>query len=299
MSTLAGRGVKRAGLLIVLGLLACCRTPEPSWRVGLGYRQAEAFRVRVGRYGYPYVKVGVNGRPVEVVFDTGNMTGLTLSRDTAEELGLLEDGSAQMYDSGGSETDRVRRFRVDRLGVFGEELRQQHAVEQLGDLPGLLGPPLLQNRRFTLDYEAGLLAVSESPLPKDARAGSALPLVWSSRLPGLVVVRGIANGQPVLVELDTGKSRTTVDGALVTRLGLQKAGWRAAWRPGVTVPDLQLGPHKFSVPSAKVVSLSGISDGLPEPIAMGVGSDILSQVVFTVDYRERIAYLMARNEDRR
>ena len=233
--------MKRAALFVVLGLLLGCRTPEPSWRVGLGYERAEAFPIRVGKHGLPHAHVDVNGTPVEVVFDTGGMTGFSLSPEHVGDLGLPEDGRVRLYDSSGSETDRVRRFGVDRLGVFGQEFRQQHAVEHLRGLPGLLGPPLLQNRRFTLDYEARLLAVSKSPLPRDAYAGAALPLVWSAVRPGLIVVRGAANGQPVLVELDTGKSRTTVDRAWVSRLGLRKAGWRAAWMPGVTIPELQLG----------------------------------------------------------
>ena len=47
----------------------------------------------------------------------------------------------------------------------------------------------------------------------------------------------------------------------------------------------------FTVPSAKEVGFGAISAGLPEPIVVGVGSDILSGLVLSVDYRTRELYL--------
>jgi hypothetical protein len=45
-----------------------------------------------------------------------------------------------------------------------------------------------------------------------------------------------------------------------------------------------LGNIGFSVECAKAADLSGISDGYPKPILVGIGADILLQSVVTIDY---------------
>lgn len=82
----------------------------------------------------------------------------------------------------------------------------------------------------------------------------------------------------MLIEIDTGKSRTTINRSVVEDLGLEETP------AGAVVGKIQLGPRTFTVSSAKVVDTSGISRGLPMPISFGLGSDILSEFVFTVDY---------------
>lgn len=49
------------------------------------------------------------------------------------------------------------------------------------------------------------------------------------------------------------------------------------------IPALQLGTHRFRVPSAKRISLRGIDPDLQQPIQIGIGSDLLRRVVLTVD----------------
>jgi len=223
------------------------------------------------------------------MFDTGNLSGLLVSTELADSLTLAPSGQVQSQNSDGSPAGSKRRFTVNQLRVFGEEWVQQTAVERHEKYPpALIGPRFLQDRRFTLDYRSRALAVSKSAAPPTAQAGVAEPLVWSSRLPGLLVVQGSVNQHRVLLQLDTGKSRTCIDGGFLASLGLRNADAR-----GVPIPDLRLGGRSFSVPSAKVVGFGGISEGLPEPIIVGVGSDVLRNIVLTVDYRTRTAWFAA------
>jgi len=104
----------------------------------------------------------------------------------------------------------------------------------------------------------------------------------------MLVVRGAVNGEPVLIQLDTGKSRTCVDPAFAARLGLPPAP------DGVSIRELSLGGVSFLVSSAKRVSFSGISQDLPEPIAVGIGSDVLARLLLTVDYPGRLAFVARR-----
>ena len=89
----------------------------------------------------------------------------------------------------------------------------------------------------------------------------------------------------VLIELDTGKSRTVINPQLASELGL-KRGTR-----GVEIRALRLGDLSFRVPSAKEVDQTGIDPSLPESILVGVGSDILSRFVWTVDYETGAVWL--------
>jgi len=76
-----------------------------------------------------------------------------------------------------------------------------------------------------------------------------------------------------------------VDPALAARLGLPPAP------DGVSIRELSLGGVSFLVSSAKRVSFSGISQDLPEPIAVGIGSDVLARLLLTVDYPGRRAFI--------
>jgi hypothetical protein len=228
----------------------------------------------------------VDGHPVEVALDTANMSGLLLAPALADRLGLQVIGHSDFFDSDGKRLGTRREYRVGSLRAFGTEWRGQVAYEDdRNEVRGRIGPRFLLGRRFTLDYRARRLAVSASPLPPESFAGSRLPLLWSSRYPGMLVVRGAVNGQPALIQLDTGKSRTCVDPALVERLGLRSAPG------GVSIRELSLGGVSLLVSSAKVVSLSALGQDLPEPVAVGIGSDVLSRLLLTVDYPQRVAFV--------
>ncbi len=82
----------------------------------------------------------------------------------------------------------------------------------------------------------------------------------------------------MLTEFDTGASRTNVDPQLVRELALPVAAH------GVRIDSLSIGSLVFAVPSAKVVPKSGIDLALTPPVQLAVGSDILAQMVLTVDH---------------
>ncbi len=278
--------IRLALALFVLATAGCCAPPSPAWRRTLRYADAETFSIRLGPHGFPMVRSAIDRHPVELVLDTANMSDLVLSRGLAERLGLPVVGRSDYFGSDGRRIGSRREYRVRSLGAFGAEWPRVVAFEDdRSDEPGLIGPHYLLGRRFTLDYRARRLAVSASPLPAGSFAGTRLPLVWSERYPGMLVVRGAVNGQPVLMQLDTGKSRTCVDPVLARSLGLE------AVPGGVRVRELTLGGVSLFVSSAKEVSFSALGQGLPEPVVVGVGSDVLSRLLLTVDYGQRAAFI--------
>ncbi|MCP4662671.1 MAG: hypothetical protein GY856_45330 [bacterium] len=261
----------------------------PSWCKTLGYGPNEIHRVRTGKFGYAYVRVLVNGREVELPFDTGNMTGLGVSPEIAERSRLEEAGETTHYHASGQVAGSYKVFKVREFVAFGRTWNDQLADEEWRPgLDGLLGPRYVNGGRFTLDAERGILAVSSSPFPDEA-PGTRIPMVRSPApdLEELILIPGSVNGVEVLVELDTGKSRCVVDPELAKSLHLPEA------RNGYRFDEIRLGPFTFSVPSAKESNLRGISEGLSRPVLVGVGIDLLSQLLFSVDYSQRIVILQS------
>ena len=256
------------------------------WQKELEYESSEIFPIKVGKYGYPYVQVIINGQELEMAFDTGNMSGLLVAPETAKQLSLSSIGESKHYDSSGETIGTSRVFIVPELVVFGKVWAEEQAHEHAGSgLVGLIGPRYVYGKRFTIDYKNEVIAVSESPSSRIEQENITFPLVRSKDHIGMIVIRGEVNGYPVLIQIDTGKSRTCVDPVLVEKMNLPEV------TRGYRIDEIQLGPYSFMVTSAKKVSFRGISGDLPEPILIGMGSDILSQVILSVDYLRQIVMI--------
>ncbi|MBN2430984.1 MAG: aspartyl protease family protein [Acidobacteria bacterium] len=280
-----------AMLLLVMMLAAWgCRrsTYVVPWITNLGYRPAEIHAITTGVYAMPNVPVTINGRRLQLVLDTGNLSGLTLTPDWLHRLDLPVVDEVATYDSIGTETGRVPVHRAAEVAAFGRRWTDVQVLQRdTGVIDGLIGPAFLLDRRFTLDYRNRLMGISTTPLPNEAAHSHGGELVSHPGLPGLILMRGTVNGQAVLIGVDTGKSRTCIDERLVNQLDLPRTP------DGCQVESVTVGPFSFDVPSAKVLSFAGLSRELPEPVLLAVGSDIMLQVILSVDY-PRGRYMLTR-----
>lgn len=283
-------GRRAAPLAAVLGLaLVSGCSPSPSsagWQEAFGYAPSQVHEVEIGAFGCPVAPVSVDGRTFGLPFDTGNMVGLSLSTALYDELAPEPSGSYVRRNSAGEDVGTLRVGRARGVTFLGRDLGSL-PVHELAhpDLPGLAGPILLGGGRFTLDYGARRLAVGGASPSGDVAGFRRLPLVRSGRHAMLILVRGSVEGREVLVEIDTGKSRSVVSPVLAEELGLRRV------EGGVRVERFGLGDLSFRVPSAKEVAQTAIDPDLPEPILAGVGSDILSRFPWTVDYEAGALWL--------
>ncbi len=249
------------------------------WPERLDYAPETLHSIRVQEYGYPFVEVTLQGDTVWLPYDTGNMVGITISKALLSQLKLPCSTEWDRLDSAGRVVSigcTAHGVAVELLGRARDSVSVFEFVHE--QLPGLVGPGSLPGSRFALDYAGRVLAVDDRETADVVTGFTPLPLVVSPRHRRLILVRGRVEGHDVLMEIDTGKSRTTIDRELVELLGLDE-GPR-----GVALESVQLGSREWSVESARVVNTSGISEGLPSRIALGVGSDVLSTFVFAVDY---------------
>lgn len=279
--------VKRRGAVaLAVALGACGGQSETPWWEQLGYAPEALQPIRIGEYGYPFVEVSLQGETVWLPYDTGNMVGVTASSELFSQLELPCSSEWDQLDSGG----QVVASGCTAHGVSVEWLG--HAQDSVSvfeffheRLLGLIGPGSLPGSRFALDYATGVFAVDYGRTPVSVEGFTAFPLVVSPRHPRLILVRGHVEGREVLIEIDTGKSRTTIDRTLVGLLGLEEGPG------GVALESVKLGSREWSVEAARIVDTSGISEGLPSTIALGVGSDVLSGFVFAVDYEAGRFYM--------
>ncbi len=265
---------------LLLTGLSCRPQPAPtSWQEPLGYRPEQVHPIRIGALGLPVVPIEIDGARLEAVFDTGDMAGIVLPSPTIARLGLRQAGEAPQYDGSGRRIGTVTTWATEAVVFLGDTLREQRVIGiDPAGVPGLVGPSAVPGSRFTVDYGCPCLAASDAPSPPAREGTVELPLLRSSRFPRLILVRGTVQGTPVVVEIDTGKSRTVVDPALADRLALPPVAG------GHRIEELRIGSRVFAVPSARRDGLAGIDPTLPEPVGVGMGSDLLANLVFTVDF---------------
>lgn len=274
---------------VCLAVVAGCSSPPPETILvdRFEFSPQDTVPVAVQAYGFPHLSVTVSDIELLLVFDTGNTVGLAVSPGQFDELGL---GSDDIWVSAGADGNPRGVYRVAHnveVILPGGNVRSESVYEHRMEpgLEGLVGPRTLSVSRFAVDYQAGTFAFATSPGPREVTGYRGVPLVRSNQHPELILVRGTVIGRPVTMQLDTGKSRTVISPILAAELGLRRV------YDGVGIPSVRIGDCEFSVHSAREGDLSGIDPTLTDPIQVGVGSDILSQFAWSVDYERRILWV--------
>jgi hypothetical protein len=112
----------------------------------------------------PFLEVAIGDSTYWLLFDTGNMVGFTLATPLLDRLRLPEPGRWDRLDSDGRVIGSYRRVRAPVVRVLGRTLADQPIFEfSDAAIGGLVGPDALPGSRFTLDYRAGILAITSSP----------------------------------------------------------------------------------------------------------------------------------------
>jgi hypothetical protein len=224
-------------------------------------------------------------------FDTGNFFGFQIGPGLARILKLKPSGGERKnYASDGTYRYSQKGYHVKSLSVFRTMSEDIEMFEMRDDaFEASVGLPALGGKRFTIDYKNRLMGISDRPFDKEGLEIDEFPLIWNEALRGMIVIEGQVNGIETLFQIDTGKSRTTIDEGLIARAGLKENN--TFFRKGYKVDRVTLGKRSFSVDCAKVSNFNAISRGYPRPILIGIGADILSRIVLTVDYSQKKVFV--------
>jgi len=284
--------VRRSGSVVVVVLMILTsfpgtfRSSEVGWRESFEYSQGDIHTIEVGEFGFPYISVTIGEGSTMLPFDTGNMVGISVSSALFERLELATVDTYDRLDSKGEVIASLRVGQPQNVALLGLDIGSQRIYEfDHPSLSGLVGPGFLKDVRFTLDYESRRMAISNTPLPESIPGYRRIPLVRSGRHPALILVKGSVNGREILIEVDTGKSRSVIHPGLATEMKLERSA------DEIRIDELRIGDLSFDVPNAKPVDQTAIDPELPEPILAGIGSDLLSQFVWTVDYAAGVLWI--------
>jgi predicted aspartyl protease len=191
-------------------------------------------------------QANVDGHSAPMIIDTGSF-GTMLFEASAKHLGLsLRDTGMTAYGVGGS--TRVYSARVKEFGVAGlSERNADLAVtgRELSGAVGLIGALFLMQTDVEFDLPHGKIRFFK---PVDCQGdevvywGQAYAVAPMTPVPNNeVIVRVEVNGQPIVAELDSGTSLSTM-----TFQGAQKAG------VGRDDPALQAAGHAKGLGSSDV-----------------------------------------------
>lgn len=289
------RALFRAMLLVSLWTsldLGCRTAGDPArWGEEHHYEAAETVSIKTGRHGFPLVPGKVNGRDIDVFFDTGNFFGLLIGPRWVRDLNLAPSGNERKnYGSDGAYRYALKGYFVESFGVFRTEHKNVEMFEMTDDVfDASVGIGELWGRWFTIDLKNRLMGISGEPAERGRPGTDEFPLIWNEALKGMIVIEGRVNGVGTLVQIDTGKSRTTIDRVLISRAGLKENN--TLFQQGYKVDSIVLGTKSFTVECAKVTSFDAISAGYPGPILLGIGADILSRMVLTVDTAQKRVFI--------
>ena len=231
-------GATGAILAIVMTVLAGCsdRVESPDWQTALHYADSEMHAIAIGKQGYPFVEIQVNGRAVNVLLDTGNMSGLFLAGDVIRQLDLPQLGLVVTRDSGGNEIGTKATYSAALVTAFGQRFVERKILQRNDhEIDGAVGPPYLAGRRYTLDYRSRWLGVTASAVGDPLPGAERLDLVPVEGLAGMIVVRGQVAGREVYIQVDTGKTRTCVDPEFARQAGLHETA------NGYRIDSLEIG----------------------------------------------------------
>jgi aspartyl protease family protein len=132
------------------------------WQLGRSPPSGRVVELRAGAFGHYRAQAEINGRPVEVMVDSGASV-VVLSHDDAERAGLnirAQDYTQRVSTANGA--TRVAPMLLDRVSIGNITVRN---VEAAVSEPGKLGQSLLGmtflGRLQRVDMRAGVLILQE------------------------------------------------------------------------------------------------------------------------------------------
>lgn len=265
-------------------------TAVVQWGQKYQYQSEEIILMELGHNNFPFVPCKINNNKLKAFFDTGNFFGPRIAKKIIQRLELKPSGSERRsYDSNGTCRYSRKGYWVDTFEVFFKVFENIEMFEIPDNkYDACVGLESLLDGRFTIDYSNRYMGISKTPF-HNTSGFQEFTLIWDELQKGMIVIQGEVNGIKTLIQIDTGKSRTTIDQNLIARANLKENN--TLFLEGFKVDEIKIGTKSFSIECAKVTSFRGISKGYPQPILIGIGSDILAKIVLTVDYHANKVFI--------
>jgi predicted aspartyl protease len=262
------------------------------WTEELGCRDSQQYALVMGGTGCPFVKVKVAGVSVSLMLDTGTARGFFLTT-SAPSVPHSIDNRTEELNADGTHRGESLSIHVDTVTILGKIFNNIHG--SLSDwhlfssepFDGAVGLDFFLDRRLTLDYRSLKAGITTAPIPVtlDGERYVSLDLVEPPPSQGHVLyVRANVNGRDAIVYIDTGYNVSFIDPAFGEGLArVERQGKFRVFRQHVPV---RVGKHEFVLDELRESPISR-GPGFDLPVALTLGSDILSHFVLTVDLRAK------------
>ncbi len=262
------------------------------WSKDLGYRKTELYPLALDVLGCPFIQVDVSGVKLSLMLDSGTARGLVITNQ-APPVPHRVEGRTEQLNADGSHRGESFNIRLNGLSVLGKVFDNVAGSlcdwRMFSSVPfnGTVGLDFFLDRRLTLDYRTRRVAVTSSPL-----AGALNPkrylsadLVEAPESQGhILYARARVNGREAIVYIDTGYNVSFIDPAFAEGLPrVERPGKFRVFREHVPV---EMGGQTFIYGDLRETEIHR-GEGLVPPVAMILGSDILSHFIVTIDLRVR------------
>jgi hypothetical protein len=283
-----------AGQTIKSALVSATLAPTSStqWSQDLSYRQTQLYALTLNSLGCPFVDVEFAGTKVPLMLDTGTARGFVLTNEVPPVPHRIE-GRHEELNADGSHRGESLSIRVESVEIIGEVFRD--VTGSLSDwrmfssepFNGTVGLDFFLNRRLTLDYRSGRVGTTPMPLPEklDHKRYVSVDLVDPPKSQGhILYARARVNRHEAIVYFDTGYNVSFIDPGFAEGLSrIDRPGKFGIFRNGV---PMELGGQTFIFDDLRESPIRR-GAGFDTPVAMVLGSDLLSRFVVTIDIRAR------------
>jgi hypothetical protein len=279
-------------------------TSFTQWLQDLGYQKTQLYPLILAATGCPLVDVDISGVKVSLLLDSGTARGLVITNNAPPIPHRVEERMEEL-NADGSHRGESFRIRVETVSVLGEVFK--NVVGSLSDwrmlssepFNGTVGLDFFLDRRLTLDYRSRKVGVTASPLPEklDRKRYLCLDPIEPPKSQGhLLYVRARVNGREAMVYFDTGHSISFIDPDFAQGLArVERPGKFKVFREGV---PLGLGGQTVVLDELRESPIRRRT-GFDLPVALVLGSDVLSRFIVTIDLRaKKLILALADSQER-
>jgi hypothetical protein len=270
---------------------ALAASSASQWSRDLGYQKTQLYPLTTNALGCPLVEVNASGVKLTLMLDTGTARGFVVT-NSAPSIPHTVENRTEELNADGSHRGESLRIRIDSMSILGKDFR--NVTGDLSDwrmfssqpFDGTVGLDFFLDRRLTVDYR-GKVGVTSLPLPERLDPGRYLSadLVEPPESQGhILYARAKVNGRDAIVYFDTGYSVSFIAPAFAEGTArVERPGKFKVFRQGVS---LELGGHRFVLDELRESPIDR-GTGFDLPVALVLGSDVLSHFVVTIDVHAR------------
>jgi hypothetical protein len=267
-------------------------TTFQQWSKDLGYHENQLYPLTLDVLGIPFVEVDVSGVKLLLMLDSGTARGLVITNNAPPVPHRIEERMEEL-NADGSHRGESFRIRIERVSVLGKVFR--NVAGSLSDwrmgssepFNGTVGLDFFLDRRLTLDYRSRKVGVSPSPVSEklDYKRYVSIDLIEPPTSQGnILYARARVNGREAIVYFDTGYNVSFIDPDFAEGLArVERPRKFKVFRERV---PLELGGRPFILDELRESPVRR-GTGFDLPVALVLGSDVLSHFIVTIDTRAK------------